>query len=100
MTTMTLREQAPALARELEGKPPAEILGAIAPRFPRWIALASAFGAEDCVLVDVIARAGLPIFELQLTKARRWCLGLSAYAGPHPCGKQRGRARARGRARR
>lgn len=59
--TMTLREQAPAIARELEGKRPDEILGAIAPRFPRWIALASAFGAEDCVLVDVIARARLPI---------------------------------------
>jgi phosphoadenylyl-sulfate reductase (thioredoxin) len=61
MTTQTLREQAPALSRALEGKPPAEILAAVAPRFPRWIALASAFGAEDCVLVDVIARARLPV---------------------------------------
>ena len=26
----------------------------------------------------------LPNFELQLTKARRCHLGLSAYAGPHP----------------
>jgi phosphoadenosine phosphosulfate reductase len=61
MTTTTLREQAPALARELEQRRPDEILAAIAPRFPRWIALATAFGAEDCVLVDVIARARLPI---------------------------------------
>ncbi len=57
----TLREELPTLAQELEGKPPAEILGAIAPRFPRWIGLANSFGSEDCVLVDVIARAGLPV---------------------------------------
>jgi phosphoadenosine phosphosulfate reductase len=61
MTTTTLREQAPALARELEQRRPDEILAAIAPRFPRWIALATSFGAEDCVLLDVIARAHLPI---------------------------------------
>ncbi len=57
----TLREQLPTLAQQLEGKPPAEILAAIAPRFPRWIGLANSFGAEDCVLVDVVARARLPI---------------------------------------
>ncbi len=59
MTTM--REQLPSLVLALEGKPPAEILSAIAPRFPRWITLANSFGPEDCVLVDVIARARLPI---------------------------------------
>jgi phosphoadenylyl-sulfate reductase (thioredoxin) len=57
----TFREEIPTLVQELEGKPPAEILAAIAPRFPRWIGLANGFGAEDCVLVDVIARARLPI---------------------------------------
>ncbi len=57
----TFREEVPTLAQALEGKPPAEILAEIAPRFPRWIGFASSFGAEDCVLVDVIARARLPI---------------------------------------
>jgi hypothetical protein len=33
--------------------------------------------------VKLDARNGPPNFELQLTKARRWCSGLSAYAGPH-----------------
>ena len=54
-------EELPALQQQLEGKPPDEILSAIAPRFPRRIALATSFGAEDCVLIDVVARAGLPI---------------------------------------
>lgn len=57
----TFREEIPRLAEALEGKQPDEILGEIAPRFPRWIALASSFGPEDCVLADVIARAGLGI---------------------------------------
>jgi phosphoadenylyl-sulfate reductase (thioredoxin) len=56
----TCREEVPALQQQLEGKPPDEILSAIAPRFPGRIALATSFGAEDCVLIDVIARAGLP----------------------------------------
>lgn len=57
----TFREEIPALAEALEGRPPDEILGALAPRFPRWIALACSFGPEDCLLVDVIARAGLGV---------------------------------------
>lgn len=68
MTTIatTFRDEIPALAEALEGKPPEEILGSIAPRFPRWIALANSFGPEDCVLVDVIARAqlGVGVFTL------------------------------------
>jgi phosphoadenosine phosphosulfate reductase len=62
----TFRDEIPRLAAALEGKQPEEILGEIAPRFPRWIALASSFGAEDCVLVDVIARArlGVEVFTL------------------------------------
>jgi phosphoadenylyl-sulfate reductase (thioredoxin) len=54
-------EEIAALAGALEGKGPEEILGAVASRFPGRIALANSFGAEDCLLVDVIARAGLPV---------------------------------------
>jgi len=57
----TFREEIPALAEALEGKQPEEILGEIAPRFPRWIALANSFGPEDCLLVDMIARARLRV---------------------------------------
>jgi phosphoadenylyl-sulfate reductase (thioredoxin) len=57
----TFRDEIPRLAEALEGKEPAEILAAVAPRFPGRIALASSFGPEDCVLVDVVARAGLPV---------------------------------------
>jgi phosphoadenylyl-sulfate reductase (thioredoxin) len=49
------------LAGGLEGRPPEEILAAVAPRFPGRIALACSFGAEDNVLVDVVARHGLPV---------------------------------------
>jgi phosphoadenylyl-sulfate reductase (thioredoxin) len=55
------REELPGLAQALEGKSPAEILAAVAPRFPGRIALASSFGPEDNLLLDVIARAGLPV---------------------------------------
>jgi phosphoadenylyl-sulfate reductase (thioredoxin) len=47
------------LSAELEGKSPAEIMAAAAARHPGRIALACSFGAEDCLLVDVIGRAGL-----------------------------------------
>jgi phosphoadenylyl-sulfate reductase (thioredoxin) len=50
-----------ALAEALEGKPPEEILAAAAARFPGNIQLANSFGAEDCVLLDVIARARVPV---------------------------------------
>jgi phosphoadenylyl-sulfate reductase (thioredoxin) len=56
-----IREELPRLAEALEGRSPAEILAAVAPRFPGKIALASSFGPEDCLLVDVVARAGLPV---------------------------------------
>ncbi len=56
-----VRAELPRLAEALEGKPPAEILAAVAPLFPGRIALANSFGAEDCVLVDVVARARLPV---------------------------------------
>jgi phosphoadenylyl-sulfate reductase (thioredoxin) len=57
----TIREELPRLAEALEGATPAEILAEVAPRFPGRVALACSFGAEDCVLVDVVGRAGLPI---------------------------------------
>jgi phosphoadenylyl-sulfate reductase (thioredoxin) len=50
-----------ALAEALEGRPPAEILAAAAARHPGRVALACSFGAEDCLLVDEIAVARLPI---------------------------------------
>jgi phosphoadenosine phosphosulfate reductase len=49
------------LGLALEGKEPEEILAAVAPRFAGRIALANSFGEEDCVLVDVIARAKLHV---------------------------------------
>ena len=54
-------EELKALAESLEGKPPAEILAAAAARHPGRIALACSFGAEDCLLVDAVGRARLPI---------------------------------------
>ncbi len=60
MSSLT-REEIEALAGALEGQPPEAILAAVAPHFPGGIALANSFGAEDCLLVDVIARAELPI---------------------------------------
>ncbi|HVO18967.1 MAG TPA: phosphoadenylyl-sulfate reductase [Anaeromyxobacter sp.] len=50
-----------ALAERLEGAPPEEILAAAAARHPGRIALACSFGAEDCLLVDVVARAKLAV---------------------------------------
>lgn len=48
-------------AEELEGRPPGEILAAVAPHFPGKIALATSFGPEDNVLLELIARERLPI---------------------------------------
>lgn len=57
----TTREELPRLAAALEGAPPGEIVAAVAPRFPGRVALACSFGAEDCVLVDVVARTPLAV---------------------------------------
>ena len=48
-------------AEELEGRSPEEVLAAVAPSFPGRIALATSFGPEDNVLLDLIARARLPV---------------------------------------
>ncbi len=57
----TPAEAVAALAGALEGRAPEQILAAVAPRFPGRIAVACSFGAEDCVLVDVVARHRLPV---------------------------------------
>jgi thioredoxin-dependent adenylylsulfate APS reductase len=50
-----------AAAAQLEGRPPEEVLAWAADRFAPRITLATSFGAEGCVLVDLIARRRLPI---------------------------------------
>ncbi len=58
----TLHDDVVLLAAAFEGAPPEETLAAVTLRFPeRRIALACSFGAEDCVLVDVVARNRLPV---------------------------------------
>jgi phosphoadenylyl-sulfate reductase (thioredoxin) len=60
--TATLRDELPRLAAELEGRPPEEILAAVAPRLRAGrLGLACSFGPEDCLLVDAVARARLPV---------------------------------------
>jgi phosphoadenylyl-sulfate reductase (thioredoxin) len=51
----------PALAAALEGRSPAEILAAAAGRHPGRLALACSFGAEDCLLVHLVARTELRV---------------------------------------
>lgn len=58
---MSANDDLKLLADTLEGRPPADILAAAAARHPGRIALACSFGAEDCLLVDAIASARLPI---------------------------------------
>ena len=53
------RETAEQLAQATAGLPADKLLLAAANRFPGRIALASSFGAEDQVLTDMLARAGL-----------------------------------------
>ncbi|HSM91927.1 MAG TPA: phosphoadenylyl-sulfate reductase [Anaeromyxobacteraceae bacterium] len=55
------REQIARWAEELEGRSPGEILAAVAPHFPGRISLATSFGPEDNLLLEVIARERLPI---------------------------------------
>ncbi len=49
-----------AASRALEGAPPVEILRWASGRIPR-LAFATGFGAEGCVIIDLVARAQLPI---------------------------------------
>jgi phosphoadenosine phosphosulfate reductase len=51
----------PAAARELEGRSPAEILRWASQRLGNKLTFATGFGAEGCVIIDLIARNDLPI---------------------------------------
>ncbi len=55
-----------AAARRLSGRPPAETLAWAAERFAPRLAFVTGFGAEGCVLIDLIARRRLPIEVLTL----------------------------------
>jgi phosphoadenylyl-sulfate reductase (thioredoxin) len=50
-----------AAGRELEGRSPADILRWASERFGNKLTFATGFGAEGCVIIDLIARHGLPI---------------------------------------
>jgi 3'-phosphoadenosine 5'-phosphosulfate sulfotransferase (PAPS reductase)/FAD synthetase len=55
------REEIALWSEALEGKTPADILDAVATAFPGRVGFATGFGAEGCVLVEVAARAGIPL---------------------------------------
>ncbi|HEX8791133.1 MAG TPA: phosphoadenylyl-sulfate reductase [Polyangiaceae bacterium] len=55
-----------AQSRALEGRAPDEILGWAAEHFAPHIVFTTGFGVEGCVLIDLIARARLPITVLTL----------------------------------
>jgi phosphoadenylyl-sulfate reductase (thioredoxin) len=55
------RRQATSVDGELEGHSPEQILAWAAERYAPRIALATAFGPESCVLIDLIARGRLPV---------------------------------------
>jgi phosphoadenosine phosphosulfate reductase len=61
MSEPVSRQDLERLAEAFEGAPPEEVVAAVALRFSNKIALACSFGAEDCVLVDVVGRWRLPI---------------------------------------
>jgi phosphoadenylyl-sulfate reductase (thioredoxin) len=75
--TRATREDAALLAAQLREKAPGEILAAAAARFPGRIAFATGFGAEGCVIVDLVARArlGIEVFTLDTG-----CLFAETYA--------------------
>jgi phosphoadenylyl-sulfate reductase (thioredoxin) len=50
-----------ATAARFEGRPPAEVMAWAAERFPGRVVFATGFGAEGCVLIDMVARHGLAI---------------------------------------
>ncbi|HEY6554001.1 MAG TPA: phosphoadenylyl-sulfate reductase [Vicinamibacteria bacterium] len=50
-----------AAAARFAGRPPAEIMAWAAERFPGRVVFATGFGAEGCVLIDMVARHSLAI---------------------------------------
>jgi phosphoadenylyl-sulfate reductase (thioredoxin) len=61
VSTTVTKEQIARWGEELEGRGPAEIMAAVAPSFPGRIALATSFGPEDNLLLELVARERLPI---------------------------------------
>lgn len=59
--TQTQTIDIPTVARELEGRSPAEILRWASTQFGTKLTFATGFGAEGCVIIDVLAREKLPI---------------------------------------
>jgi phosphoadenosine phosphosulfate reductase len=55
------QQEIDAAARTLEGRPPAEALGWVAQHFGDRAGLATAFGLEGLVLLDLTCRAELPL---------------------------------------
>ncbi|MBA3465743.1 MAG: phosphoadenylyl-sulfate reductase [Deltaproteobacteria bacterium] len=55
------RIDVPAAAHELEGKGAVEILGWASQNLGPKLTFATGFGAEGCVIIDLIAKANLPI---------------------------------------
>ncbi len=86
-----------AAAAALEGAPPAETLAWAAHRWPGRVVLATGFGAEGCVLIDLVARHQLPIrvftldtgylfpetLELWRRLEHRYSLGIEAVRSVH-----------------
>ncbi len=56
-----IRAELATWARALEERPPLDILAFAAERFAPKLGLATGFGREGCVLVDLIARHRLPV---------------------------------------
>ena len=54
-------EEVQRAAERLEGRPPLEVLGWAAGRFAPRLTLATGFGVEGCVLIDIVARHRLPV---------------------------------------
>ena len=63
-------EELAAFNRELEGRPAEEIIRWAADTFAPEIKLASSFGAEDVVLIEMVARLSLPIKVFTLDTGR------------------------------
>jgi len=55
------RETLAAWSADLEGRSAADILGWAADRFAPRLTFATGFGMEGCVIVDLVARARLPV---------------------------------------
>jgi phosphoadenylyl-sulfate reductase (thioredoxin) len=56
-----VRSEDDETAERFEGRPPAEVLAWAAERFPGGVVFTTGFGAEGCVIIDLIAREKLGI---------------------------------------